>query len=127
MAVVDCSYLQNIKLKEKVPIAYCTDERNIHKVQLFIPAILVCIGKKQWELMDENDDHMEQIEWDGDHGIGNMVGMYLMSRVVTHARNSAYECFESHDEEFSVRRWNVTELSSEMQQTECNINRSVEE
>ena len=50
-----------------------------------------------------------------------------MSRVVTHARISAYERFESHDKEFSVRRWNVTELSSEMQKTECDRNRSVEE
>lgn len=27
--------------------------------------------------MDENDDRMEQMEWDGDNGIGNMIGMYI--------------------------------------------------
>lgn len=76
-AVVNCDYLKKMKLKGKVPIAFCMDERNITRKESFIPAILVRIGKKQWELMDENDDHMEQMEWNGDHGIENMVGMYI--------------------------------------------------
>jgi len=76
-AVVDSAYLQNMKLRDKVPVAYCLNDKNISKIQSFMPAILVRVGKKQWELMDENDDHMEQMEWDGDNGIGNMVGMYI--------------------------------------------------
>jgi len=77
-AVVDCDYLQKMKLKDKVPIAFCMNESNIMRKESFIPAILVRVSKKQWELMNENDDHvMEQMEWDGDHGIANMVGMYI--------------------------------------------------
>ena len=75
--VVDCNYLQGRKLREKVPIAYCTDTRNIHKQEAFIPAILVRVTKNKWELMNENDDQMEQMEWDGDNGIGNLVGTYI--------------------------------------------------
>ncbi len=67
---------QSRKIRDEVPIAFCIDETNITKMKSFVPAILVCIGKKQWELMDENDNEMEQMEWDGDNGIGNMVGMY---------------------------------------------------
>ena len=64
--------------ERKVPIAYCMNVNNISKMQSFVPAILVRVGKKQWELMDENDDNMEeQLEWDGDNGIANMVGMYI--------------------------------------------------
>ena len=51
-----------MKLKEKkVIIANSMDKRNITKMQSFIPAISVLVGKKQWELMDENDDQMEQM------------------------------------------------------------------
>jgi hypothetical protein len=44
----------------------------------FFPAILVKMGKNMWEVMDENDDHLiEQLDWDGDDGIKNMVSMYI--------------------------------------------------
>ena len=77
-AIVDCDYLQQMRLKEKVPIAYCMNIMNITKVQSFVPAILVHVTKKTWELMDENDKNMEEkLEWDGDNGIANMVGMYI--------------------------------------------------
>jgi len=72
---VDREHLQRMKLK--VPVAYCMNEKNIRVVASFVPAILVRLGQKLWELMDENDDHMEQLEWDGDNGIENMLGMYI--------------------------------------------------
>jgi hypothetical protein len=38
----------------------------------------VKIGKNIWEVMDENDDHLiEQLDWDEDDGIKNMVSMYI--------------------------------------------------
>ncbi len=64
-----------MKLKEKVTIAYCVNESDITKKESFIPAILVCVTKKHWELMDENNDNMEQMECDGDTGLVNMIGM----------------------------------------------------
>ena len=33
--------------------------------------------KNEWELMDENDNQMEHMEWDGNNGIAIMVGMYI--------------------------------------------------
>ncbi len=83
--VVDCEYLQSRKIRDKVPIAFCLDEGNITKMESFVPAILVRVGKTQWELMDENNDEMEQMEWDGDNGIGNMVGMYMYIKHVDKA------------------------------------------
>ena len=76
-ATVDQEYLQRTKLGEKVPIAYCTNVKDITAVTSFVPAILVRVSTKKWELMDENDDEMEQLEWDGDDGICNMLGMYI--------------------------------------------------
>ncbi len=70
-----------MRLKEKVPIAYCMNIKNITKIQSLVLVILACVTKKQWELMDENDENdenvEEQLEWDGDNGIANMVGMYI--------------------------------------------------
>ena len=75
---MDGNYIQRMKLKEKVPIAFCMNEKNITKIQSFVPAILVRVGKNCWDLMDENDDQMDdQLQWDGDNGIANMVGMYI--------------------------------------------------
>ena len=42
--------------------------------QSFVPAILVKISKTTWELMDENDDEMEHLVWDGDEGVNNFFG-----------------------------------------------------
>ena len=75
--IVNLEYLQKAKLREKVPIAYCTNVNDITNVASFVPAILVRVTQTKWELMDENDDEMEQLEWDGDEGIANMVGMYI--------------------------------------------------
>jgi hypothetical protein len=75
---VDSEYLQQTKLREKIPIAYCLNVKNIASLDSFIPAILVRVGKKLWEVMDENDDQLlEQLDWDGDEGITNMIGMYI--------------------------------------------------
>ena len=58
MAAVDSDYLKQMRLREKVPI-----------VQSFVLMILVCVTKKQWELMEENDENMEeQLERDGGDG-----------------------------------------------------------
>jgi len=45
--------------------------------QSFVPAILVKISKTTWELMDENDDKMEQLVWDGNEGVNNLFSIYI--------------------------------------------------
>jgi len=59
--------------------SFCMNEKDLSNVNSFVPAILVlCVGKMMMlELMDENDDHMEQLEWNGDNTVANMVGMYI--------------------------------------------------
>ena len=42
---VDSDYLQQIKLREKVPIAYCLNIKNIASLDSFIPAIWCVSGK----------------------------------------------------------------------------------
>ena len=90
--MVDCEYLQSRKIRDKVPIVFCIDESNITKMESFVSPILVCIDKMQWELMDENDDEMEHMEWDGDNSIGNMVGMYIK-----HADKAFCDYFKTMD------------------------------
>ena len=65
----------------------------ISKIQSFVPMTLVCVGKKQWELMDKNNDNMEeQLEWDGNNGIANMVGIYIK-----HVDKACCDYFQSLD------------------------------
>jgi hypothetical protein len=45
--------------------------------QSFVPTILVKISKTTWELMDEKDDEMEQLVWDGNEGVNNLFGIYI--------------------------------------------------
>ena len=88
--MVDCEYLQSMKIRDKVPIAFCINESNITKIESFIPAILVHVGKKQWELMDKNDDSMEQLEWDADNSLANsMIDMYSK-----HADTNSWDYFK---------------------------------
>jgi hypothetical protein len=76
--IINYDHLLQMKLKDKVPIAYCVNASNISEMESFVPAILIRVQKKLWEVMDENDDQMEeQLEWDGDNGIANMVGLYI--------------------------------------------------
>ena len=71
---------------------------------------MVKVSKKQWELMNENDDHMEQMEWDGDNRIENMVGMYIK-----HTDKEFCEYFQSLTNalaraEESILGWRRTKL-----------------
>ena len=76
--VVDLDYLVQQKIRAKVPVANCMNIKDITNHRSFVPAILVKIGKNTWEVMDENDDHLiQQLDWDGDDGIKNMVSMYI--------------------------------------------------
>ena len=78
IGVVDRRYLQNMKLRQHVPVAYCSNEKNIADVASFVPAFLVKIGKNLWEVMDEHDETMDkQIDWDGDDGLNNVWDLYI--------------------------------------------------
>jgi hypothetical protein len=78
IGVVDRSYLQNMKLRQHVPVAYCINEKNIANVASFVPVFLVKIGKNLWEVMDEHNEKMDkQIDWDGNDGLNNLRDLYI--------------------------------------------------
>ncbi len=74
---IDHSYLKNMRIRQSIPVVWCVDTKNILDTQSFVAAILVKISNKTWELMDENDDDMEQLPWDGDKGVNNLFGIYI--------------------------------------------------
>ena len=58
-------------------MAWCLNSKNELDTQSFVPTILVKISKTTWELMDEKDDEMEQLVWDGNEGVNNLFGIYI--------------------------------------------------
>ena len=75
--IIDHNYLQQMRIRQSIPVAWCIDTKNVLDTQSFVPAILVKISTTTWELMDENDDEMEQLVWDGDEGVKNLFGIYI--------------------------------------------------
>jgi hypothetical protein len=64
-------------LNKAVPVASHKGSGCVSKVESFEAAFLVRISNKIWELMDEYDDNMTQLEWDGDDGLQNLFGLYI--------------------------------------------------
>ena len=75
--IIDHNYLQQMRIRQSIPVAWCLDTKNVLDTQSFVPAILVKISTTTWELMDENDDEMKQLVWDGDEGVKNLFGIYI--------------------------------------------------
>jgi hypothetical protein len=75
--ILSCDAVQQICIRQSIPVAWCLDTKNVLDTQLFVPAIMVKNSKTTWELMDENDDEMEQLVWDGDEGVKNLFGIYI--------------------------------------------------
>ena len=75
--IIDHNYLQQMCIRQSIPVAWCLDTKNVLDTQSFVPAILVKISTTTWELMDENDDEMKQLVWDGDEGVKNLFGIYI--------------------------------------------------
>ena len=38
---IDLEYLSNLSLRERVPITWCVDTRDVHEVRSFVPAYLL--------------------------------------------------------------------------------------
>jgi hypothetical protein len=59
--LLDHHHLKNMRIHQAVPVMWCIDNKNVHDIQSFVPEIFVKISKQTWELMDENDDKMIQL------------------------------------------------------------------
>ncbi|MGA1646391.1 MAG: hypothetical protein ACO4AV_15605, partial [bacterium] len=69
--------IKKMKLRDSLPIIYCTDDSDITKDENFIPAYIVKVGGDKWEVVDEEEELLSQVEWGGDDGITNIFGMYM--------------------------------------------------
>jgi hypothetical protein len=46
-------------------------------LESFVPAFLTKISAHPWEITDEDDLEMAQLDWDGDKGVENLMGIYI--------------------------------------------------
>jgi hypothetical protein len=74
---INLEYLSNLSLHESVPIAWCIDSRDVSQVRLFVPAFLLWVTKNMWEVTDVDDMVLLNLDWTGDEGIDNMMGIYI--------------------------------------------------
>jgi hypothetical protein len=75
--IIDCNYLQNMPIRQSIPVAWCLDPKKVLDTQSFVSATLVKISKTTWELINKNDDKMDQLFWDGNKGVNNLFGIYI--------------------------------------------------
>jgi hypothetical protein len=76
---IDLEYLSDLSLCERVPIAWCVDTRDVHQVRSFVPAYLLRETKNMWEVTDVDDMVLRNLDWTGDEGIDNMMGIYIQN------------------------------------------------
>ena len=74
---IDLEYLSNLSLHERVPIAWCVDTRDVHEVRSFVLAYLLRETKNMWEETDVDDMVLRNLDWTGNEGIDNMMGIYI--------------------------------------------------
>jgi len=75
--VIGLEYLSNLKLRGSVPIAWCVDINQVCKMQSFVPAFLTRVTKHMWGVTDVDDLIIQNLDWKGDEGIENMMGVYI--------------------------------------------------
>ncbi len=74
---IDLAYLRESKLRESVPAVWCVQNHDVHCLELFVPAFLTRISAHLWEITDKDDLEMAQLDWDGDKGVENLMGIYV--------------------------------------------------
>jgi hypothetical protein len=73
---IELVFLREFKLRESVPVAWCVETHEIHHLESFVPAFLTRISAHLWEITDEDNLEMAQLDWDGDKGVENLMGIY---------------------------------------------------
>jgi hypothetical protein len=74
---IDLAYLRELKLRESVPVAWCVQNHDVHCLELFVPAFLTRISAHLWEITDEDNLKMAQLDWDDDEGVENLMSIYV--------------------------------------------------
>jgi hypothetical protein len=105
---IDLAYLRELKLRENVPVAWCVQNHDVHCLELFVPAFLTRISANLWEITDEDNLEMAQLDWDGDEGVKNLIGIY-----VQHPLQNFIEYFQTCP--------STAALSSTISQDQCEV------
>lgn len=73
---LDHDYIRQMPLNKPVPVA-SHKEGSVMDTKSFVASLLVRTSNSTWELTNEYDDDMVQLEWDGDEGLLNNFGIYV--------------------------------------------------
>ncbi len=63
---IDLVFLRELKLRESVTVAWCVENHEVQRLESFVPAFLTRISAHLWEITDEDNLEMSQLDWDGD-------------------------------------------------------------
>ncbi len=74
---IDLAYLRELKLRESVPVTWCVQNHDIHCLKLFVPTFLTRISTHLQEITDKDNLEMAQLDWDGNKGVENLMGIYV--------------------------------------------------
>ncbi len=103
---IDLAYLRELKLRESVPVAWCVQNHEVHCLESFVPAFLTRINAHLWEITDKDNLEMAQLDWDGDKGVENLMGIYIqhpsqnfMNYFQTHPSTAALSSTMSQDQQ----------------------------
>jgi hypothetical protein len=88
---IDLAFLRELKLRESVPVAWCVENHEVHCLESFFPACLTKISTHLWEITDEDDLEMAQLDWGGDKGVENLMGIYIQ-----HPLQNFINYFQTH-------------------------------
>jgi hypothetical protein len=74
---IDLAYLRELKLRESVPVAWCVQNHDVNCLESFDPAFLTRNSAHLWKITDKDDLEMAQLNWDGDEGVENLMGICI--------------------------------------------------
>ncbi len=60
-------------------------------MESFVPAFLTRMSAHLWEITDEDDLEIAQLDWDGDKGVENLMGIYIQ-----HPSQNFINYFQTH-------------------------------
>ncbi len=88
---IDLAYPRESKLRESVPVAWCVQNHDVYCLESFVPAFLTRTSAHLWEITDEDDLEMTQLDWGSDKGVENIMGIY-----VQHPSQNFIDYFQTH-------------------------------
>ena len=76
-ATLDHDYICHMPLCKTVPVFSYKGSGSLADVMSFLASLLVRTSNSSWELMNEYDNNMIPLEWEGDEGLQHLFGMEI--------------------------------------------------